>query len=55
MEQCIATAVNKEPFSIKKMLCNCLPFSNMLNNAAGPQEFEDEEMNYESKGNDRSG
>ena len=25
MEQSIATAVNKEPFSIRKMLLNCLP------------------------------
>ena len=28
MEQTIATAVNKEPFSIKKMFMKCLPFSN---------------------------
>lgn len=25
MEQSIATAVNKEPFSIRKLLLNCLP------------------------------
>ena len=28
MEQTIATAVNKEPFSLKKMLMNCLPVKN---------------------------
>ena len=26
MEQSIATAVNKEPFSLKKMFMKCLPF-----------------------------
>ena len=26
MEQTIATAVNKEPFSMKKMLMKCLPY-----------------------------
>ncbi len=27
MEQTIATAVNKEPFSIRKMFLKCLPFA----------------------------
>ena len=27
MEQTIATAVNKEPFSLKRMFLKCLPFS----------------------------
>jgi|LakMenEpi03Oct11_1017367.scaffolds.fasta_scaffold74042_1 hypothetical protein len=27
MEQTIATAVNKEPFSIKRMLLKCFPFT----------------------------
>jgi hypothetical protein len=27
MEQTIATAVNKEPFSIKRMFMRCIPFS----------------------------
>ena len=30
MEQSIATAVNKEPFSITKMLLKCLPFQAMV-------------------------
>ena len=29
MDQNIATAVNKEPFSFKKILQRCLPFSDM--------------------------
>jgi len=27
MDQTIATAVNKEPFSLKQMLLKCLPFT----------------------------
>jgi hypothetical protein len=27
MEQCIATAVNKEPFSFKRIFLKCIPFS----------------------------
>lgn len=34
MEHSIATAVNKEPFSITKMLLKCLPFQAMINNGA---------------------
>ena len=40
MEQTIATAVNKEPFSLRKMFLKCLPFAeakggsdNMTNNS----------------------
>lgn len=29
MDQNIATAVNKEPFSFKKILMRCLPFSDL--------------------------
>lgn len=35
MEQTIATAVNKEPFSLKKMFLKCLPFSEDGKNMAG--------------------
>lgn len=35
MEQTIATAVNKEPFSFKKMLMNCLPVKNQQRNRDG--------------------
>lgn len=34
MEQSIATAVNKEPFSITKMLLKCLPFQAVINNGS---------------------
>ena len=45
MEQNIATAVNKEPFSITKLFCKCLPFQGMISqggtNSDGQTEFED--------------
>ena len=43
MEQSIATAVNKEPFSLTKMLLKCLPFQAMV--SGGSKEYKQQEMN----------
>lgn len=43
MEQSIATAVNKEPFSITKMLLKCLPFQAMVSGGS-QQEYKRQDM-----------
>lgn len=43
MEQSIATAVNKEPFSITKMILKCLPFQAMISGSS--KDYKHQEMN----------